>query len=106
MDEVRRSYCGLCHPRCGTLLHFKDDRVVKVTGDPDHPVTRGAVCERSRVMPDHLYHPDRLNYPLKRIGDKGGGQWQKLTWDQALDEVAEKLIALRDRYGCIGVAPS
>jgi thiosulfate reductase/polysulfide reductase chain A len=100
MDEVRRSYCGLCHPRCGTLLHFKDDRVVKVTGDPDHPVTRGAVCERSRLM------PDRLNYPLKRIGDKGGGQWQKLTWDQALDEVAEKLIALRDRYGCIGVAPS
>ncbi len=99
MDEIRRSYCGLCHPRCGTLLHISDDRVVKVTGDPDHPVTRGAICERSHLMPDHLYHPDRLNYPLKRIGDKGGGQWQKLTWDQALDEVAEKLTALRDRYG-------
>ena len=99
MDEVRRSYCGLCHPRCGTLLHISDGRVVKVTGDPDHPVTRGVICERSRLMPDHLYHPDRLNYPLKRIGDKGGGQWQKLTWDQALDEVAEKLTALRDQYG-------
>ena len=99
MDEIRRSYCGLCHPRCGTLLHFTDGRVVKVTGDPDHPVTRGAICERSRLMPDHLYHADRLNYPLKRIGDKGGGQWQKLTWDQALDEVAEKLTALRDQYG-------
>lgn len=99
MDEVRRSYCGLCHPRCGTLLHFKDDRVVKVTGDPDHPVTRGAICERGRLMPDHLYHPDRLNHPLKRIGDKGGGQWRKLTWGQALDEVAEKLALLRDQYG-------
>lgn len=73
MDEVRRNYCGLCHPRCGTLLHYKHDRVVKVKGDPDHPVTRGAICERGRLMVDHLYHPDCLNYPLKRIGDKGGG---------------------------------
>ena len=99
MDEIRRSYCGLCHPYCGTLLHCKDEKVVKVTGDPDHPVTRGAICERARLMPDHLYHPDRLNYPLKRIGEKGGGQWQQLSWDQALDEVAEKLAALRDQYG-------
>ena len=99
MTEVRRSYCGLCHPRCGTLLHIEDGRLVKVTGDPDHPVTRGAICERGRLMPDHVNHPDRLNYPLKRVGEKGGGRWQRLTWDQALDEVAEKLAALRDRHG-------
>ena len=99
MTEVRRSYCGLCHPRCGTLLHIEDGRLVKVTGDPDHPVTRGAICERGRLMPDHVNHPDRLNYPLKRVGGKGGGRWQRLTWDQALDEVAEKLAALRDRHG-------
>jgi len=99
MTETRRSYCGLCHPRCGTLLHFENDRVVKVTGDPNHPVTRGAICPRARLMPEHLYHQDRLNYPLKRVGGKGGGKWQRLTWDQALDEVAEKLVALRDRHG-------
>jgi thiosulfate reductase/polysulfide reductase chain A len=99
MVEIRRSYCGLCHPRCGILLHIKDGTIVKVTGDPEHPVTRGAICERGRLMPDHVHHPERLNYPLKRVGEKGGGQWQKLTWDQALDEVAEKLSTLKERYG-------
>jgi anaerobic selenocysteine-containing dehydrogenase len=81
------------------LLHIKDGSVVKVTGDPEHPVTRGAICERGRLMPDHVHHPERLNYPLKRVGDKGGGRWQKLTWDQALDEVAEKLSKLKESYG-------
>lgn len=99
MKDIRRSYCGLCHPRCGTLLHIEDGIAVKVTGDPDHPVTRGAICERGRLMPDHLHHPDRLNYPLKRIGEKGEGRWQRVTWDQALDEVAEKLSSLKDKYG-------
>ena len=99
MKEIRRSYCGLCHPRCGTLLHLEDGKVVKVTGDPDHPITRGAICERGRLMLDHLYHPQRLNFPLKRIGERGQGRWQRVTWDQALDEVAEKLSSLKDRYG-------
>jgi hypothetical protein len=58
MPEIRRSCCGLCHPRCGTLLHMEDGRFTKVTGDPDHRVNRGVICERGRLMPDHLYHPD------------------------------------------------
>jgi thiosulfate reductase/polysulfide reductase chain A len=99
MTEIRRSYCGLCHPRCGTLLHIEDGRIVKVTGDPDHPVTRGAICERGKLMPDHVHHPARLNYPLKRKSKRGEGQWQKISWDQALDEVAAKLSGLRDQYG-------
>ena len=99
MAEIRRSYCGLCHPRCGMLLHVENGKVVKITGDPDHPITRGALCERGRLMLDHIYHPQRLNYPLKRIGDKGQGRWQRLTWDQALDEVAEKLAGLKEQYG-------
>ncbi|MCF8026425.1 MAG: molybdopterin-dependent oxidoreductase [Desulfobacteraceae bacterium] len=99
MVEIRRSYCGLCHPRCGTLLHIENGKVIKVTGDPDHPITRGAICERGRLMPDHIYHPQRLNYPLKRVGKKGEGRWQRVTWEQALDEVAEKLSSLKEKYG-------
>jgi thiosulfate reductase/polysulfide reductase chain A len=99
MVEIKKSYCGLCHPRCGTLLHIEDGRIVKVTGDPDHPVTRGTICERGRLMPDHIYHPQRLNHPLKRTGERGQGSWERITWDQALDEVAEKLSGLRDKYG-------
>lgn len=97
--EVRRSYCGLCHPRCGMLLHIDDGKVVKITGDPDHPISRGALCERGRLMLDHIYHPDRLNYPLKRVGERGEGKWERISWEQALDEVAEKLSKLRDEFG-------
>ncbi len=98
-DETRRSYCGLCHPRCGILLHMKEGKVVQVTGDPDHPVTRGLICERGLLMPEHIHHPDRINYPLKRKGKRGEGKWERISWDQALDETAEKLSRLRDEYG-------
>ena len=52
---------------------------------------------------EHLYHPDRLNYPLKRIGGKGEGKWQQITWHQALDEIAEKLTAIKDKAGAENV---
>ena len=99
MTQIRRSYCGLCHPRCGLLLEIENGKIVKVKGDPDHPVTRGRLCQRGSLMVDHVYHPDRINYPLKRKGDRGAGQWQRLTWNQALDEVADKLGDLREQYG-------
>ncbi len=99
MPEYRRSYCGLCHPRCGLLLEVEKDRIVSVQGDPEHPVTKGVICERGRLMAEHVHHPQRLNHPLKRKGEKGSGQWQRLSWDQALDEVAEKLDRLRERFG-------
>ncbi|MEW6668595.1 MAG: molybdopterin-dependent oxidoreductase [Thermodesulfobacteriota bacterium] len=99
MSETRRSYCGLCHPRCGLLLEVENGKIVAVKGDPEHPLTRGRICERGRLMADHVHHPDRVNFPLKRKAQKGAGQWQRLSWDQALDEVAERLGTLRDRYG-------
>ena len=99
MGEFKRTYCGLCHPRCGILLEMENGRAVKAKGDPDHPVTRGAICGRGRLMPDHVHHPDRLNYPLKRVGARGEGKWQRLTWEQALDEAAERLENLRGQYG-------
>jgi len=99
MRETRRTFCGLCHPRCGARLVIEDGRATRVEGDPDHPISRGQLCGRGRLLVDHLYHPARLNYPLKRAGERGANQWQRLSWDQALDEVAERLASLRDQYG-------
>jgi len=78
---------------------MENGKAVSVRGDKDHPVTRGMTCPRGHLMIDHLYHPDRINYPLKRKGARGSGQWQKVSWDQALDEVSERLGALREAYG-------
>ncbi|MFC2067799.1 molybdopterin-dependent oxidoreductase [Chloroflexota bacterium] len=95
-SKVRKGWCGPCHRRCGLLVYFDGDQAVKVKGDPKHPVNRGAICQRGRLILEHLYHPDRLNYPLKRNGNRGQGRWQRVTWDQALDEIAEKLVTIRD----------
>ena len=99
MAEIRRTYCGLCHPRCGTLLHMEEGKAVRVEGDPKHPISRGRICQRGTLMIEHLYHRDRLNHPLKRVGGRGEGKWERISWDQALDEVAQKLSTLRDEYG-------
>jgi len=97
MTEIRRSYCGLCHLRCGLLLEVEKGRIIRAKGDREHPITRGGICSRGSLMPDHVHHPDRINYPIKRQGERGSGKWQRLGWDQALDEVAEKLEALREK---------
>ena len=79
MTETRRTYCGLCHPRCGLVLELENGKAVSVKGDKEHPITRGMLCSRGRLMIDHLYHPDRINYPLKRAGERGGGQWEQVS---------------------------
>jgi anaerobic selenocysteine-containing dehydrogenase len=75
-----------------------------VEGDPDWPVelkvwppNKG--CVRRKAAAEWFYHPERVNFPLKRAGEKGGGKWQKITWEQALDEIAGKLKQIKDKYG-------
>lgn len=70
MVEIRRNYCGLCHPRCGTLLHIENGKVIKVTGDPDHPITRGTHL-RTRPIDAGSYIPSAtLELSFKKSGEK------------------------------------
>jgi thiosulfate reductase/polysulfide reductase chain A len=104
--EIRKGWCGPCHMRCGMLVHFEDGRAVRVLGDPQNPLNRGALCRRGQLILEHLYNPARLNFPLKRAGRRGEGKWQQITWDQAMDEIAQKLANLRDRFGAETLALS
>lgn len=97
--ELKRVICTFCAGNCGVLVHVKDGQVIKITGNPEHPISRGFICERIKYAIKWLYHPDQLKYPLKRAGEKGEGKWQRVTWDQALDEIAEKLRRLKEKYG-------
>src|SRR5262249_24199434 len=65
-------------------------RAVRFVGDPDHSITRGWLCAKVRPYLDHVYHPDRLLHPLRRVGPKGGGRWQRITWDDALTEIVRR----------------
>ncbi|MBN1548700.1 MAG: molybdopterin-dependent oxidoreductase [Syntrophaceae bacterium] len=97
--EIRKSWCGLCHVRCGILLQVENGRAVRVKGDPDHPLTRGSVCMRCGLLLEQIYHEGRLNFPLKRDGKKGEDRWKRIRWETGLVEVAEKLNLIRRNFG-------
>ena len=103
-QEIVKSICRMCHGVCGVKVHLENGRVVKVTGDPDHPMSRGYTCSKGRASPEYLYHPDRLRHPLKRAGAKGENKWVRIGWDEALDTIAARLLAYKNAYGPESVA--
>jgi len=94
MTEVA-SVCTLCPGGCGISVRKIDQRVIKVEGLKDHPVNNGGVCIRGLTGPQLIYSPTRVRTPLKRVGERGAGKWEKISWDDAIAEVAQRLAALR-----------
>jgi anaerobic selenocysteine-containing dehydrogenase len=91
------------HGGCALLVGVKDNQIVQVKGDPDGYLNRGYTCFKGRVSPDRLSHPDRLRHPLKRIGERGEGKWQRISWEEALGETAENLNRIKGQYGARAV---
>jgi anaerobic selenocysteine-containing dehydrogenase len=98
-NEIKKAACHFCHNNCGLLVHVEEGKVVRVTGNKAHPISRGYICARGTKSPKWLYHPDQLKHPLKRAGDRGEGKWERISWDQALDEIASKLAQLKTNFG-------
>jgi anaerobic selenocysteine-containing dehydrogenase len=103
-SEVRRALCFGCWLQAGVLATVENGKVVKLKGEPGYPVNKGWICERSKAFIEHLYHEDRLNTPLKRTGKRGEGKWEKISWDDALDEVSAKLEQIRLESGAEAIA--
>lgn len=95
-----------CHLGCGVLLYTDDDgRLVKVEGDPENPFNQGRLCVRCLDLPEVVYSPDRILHPLKRDREnRGKDRWEQLGWDEALDEIAGKILAAKEEYGPESVA--
>lgn len=107
--EVKRSFCEMCHSRCRVLVHSEDGQLVKIEEDHSYPLVnavlpRSTACQRLRAAKEEIYHPDRLNFPLKRVGKKGEGKWEQISWVQALDEIAERLKEIKGAYGAEALA--
>jgi thiosulfate reductase/polysulfide reductase chain A len=96
--------CEMCFWRCGVLASVVDGKVVRIEGNPDHPLTRGRLCARGSAGTGLLYDPDRLKYPLLRTGQRGEGQFKRIGWAQALDYLAERLTAIKSANGPESVA--
>jgi anaerobic selenocysteine-containing dehydrogenase len=105
-EEIRwaKTHCArMDHGGCALLVGVKDNQIVQVKGDPQGYLNRGYTCYKGRVSADRLTHPGRLRYPLKRAGKRGEGKWQRISWDQALDETAKNLLRIKDEHGARAV---
>ena len=98
-EQVIRSNCRGCHGGCGVLVYVKDNTIVKIEGDPDFPTNHGTLCSKGLAFKQLVHHPDRLKYPLKRAGKKGEGKWERISWDEALDTIVNKLKQVKRDYG-------
>jgi anaerobic selenocysteine-containing dehydrogenase len=102
--HIYKSVCRSCHGGCGTLMHVEDGRLVRVRGDPDSPLNQGRLCPIGTATLDLVYHPDRLKHPLRRIGPRASGRWQRISWDEALEEISTRLLAIRREFGAESIA--
>ncbi len=86
-----------CPDTCAIRVTVENGRAIKVQGDPDHPPTHGALCTKVSRYPERTYHPERVLHPMKRSGPKGSGQFVRVSWDEALDDIAARLTAIAAR---------
>jgi anaerobic selenocysteine-containing dehydrogenase len=97
--RIVRSSCRGCHGVCQVLVHMDGEQIVRVSGDPDSPTSRGYICPKGAAAPETLLHPDRLKYPLRRRGARGENKWERISWDDALTEMADRFDRIRKESG-------
>jgi len=95
-----------CPDTCSMVYEVEDGKLKGVKGNPDHPMTRGGLCVKLKDYEKRHYHPDRVLYPQRRIGPKGSMQFERITWDEALDEITTKWKAIIDKHGPQAIMPN
>jgi anaerobic selenocysteine-containing dehydrogenase len=99
--EVRKvqTMCRACLNNCGAIAHVQNGRVIKLEGDPADPMNKGALCAKGLAGIQALYNPCRLKYPMKRVGERGTNNWERISWKQAIDEIADVLWEYYQKEG-------
>ena len=104
--KIIKTSCRACIASCAVLAHVRDGRVVKIEGNPESPMSQGGVCAKGLAGIQALYHPNRNKYPMRRVGERGTNQWERISWADALTEVATKLNEVSDKYGSEAISVS
>ena len=95
-DEVKLTTCYMCACRCGIKVHLKDGKVRYIEGNRDHPVNKGVLCAKGSAGIMQHYSPARLTKPLKRIGERGSGEFKEIEWEEAFEIATGWLSKIRD----------
>ncbi len=102
-ERVIKTACRACIANCGVLATVRGGRVVSLRGNPEDPMSKGRMCAKGLSGIQALYNPNRNKYPMKRVGPRGSGKWMRISWDEALDIIAKKLMETREKYGAEAV---
>src|SRR4030095_389489 len=103
--EIVPSRCWECSALCGSLLTIEDGKVTRIAPNPGHPGSRGAFCVKGiRALHEWTYQEQRLRTPLRRVGARGSGAFAPVSWDDALDQMADGLCGVREKYGPRAIA--
>ena len=105
--RIARSVCPHdCPSTCALDVEIVDERTIgRVRGAKDDPYTAGVICEKVARYAERIHHADRLTHPLRRVGPKGAGQWQRITWDEAFDEIVPRWEAIEAEFGPEAIWP-
>ena len=104
--EIKHTMCDICTPgpQCGVDAYVKDGKIIKIEGTECYPTNRGALCTKGASGRQFVYREDRIQYPMKRVGERGEGKFERISWDEAFELVAKGLNEVKAKYGAEGVA--
>lgn len=104
--KIMKTACRGCISNCAVLAHVQNGRVIKLEGNPDSPMSRGGMCAKGLSGIQALYNPNRNKYPMKLVGERGSNEWERISWDEAIETIAEKLNDFSAKYGPESIAVS
>lgn len=97
--EIKKVHCGICGPRCPMDVYVEDGKIISVEGSKDLPMQRGKLCSKGAASKQYVYNKERVLYPMKQVGEKGSGEFERISWEEAYDMIVDKLLAIREEYG-------
>lgn len=96
-EQIVCSCCRACISNCAVLVHVRNGRVVKIEGDERDPMSKGRVCAKGFSAIQALYNPNRMKYPYKRVGERGENKWERISWKEAIDTIADNLMEIYEK---------
>ena len=99
--EIRKSICSICNPNtnCGLNLYVKDGIIIKAEGMPEHKQSNGTLCSKGAAIRQYVYSPDRIQSPMKRVGEKGSGEFENISWEEAYSAISDEFNRLKKEAG-------
>lgn len=97
--QVKKAVCGICASGCPMDVYVEDGKIISVEGSKDRPGQSGGLCAKGAAARQYIYNQERLLYPMKQVGEKGHGKFVRISWEEAYQTIAEKLLSVRERYG-------